>query len=175
MNEREYVGHVANLASNQYHAELVSPHELDRMLDAAAAATAWADAIKRSLFYGADNTPKTKYAPTSVQHDPALAELVHGIIGLFGEAGELMQHLHDVMSGTEPLDLVNIVEEMGDAHWYLALLHKHVGKLPSEVWDINIAKLRKRFPNKFTEEAALNRDLDGEREVLEQSVGKAGA
>lgn len=31
----------------------------------------------------------------------------------------------------------------------------------------NIAKLKVRFPDKFTEEAALNRDLDQERMVLE--------
>jgi NTP pyrophosphatase (non-canonical NTP hydrolase) len=33
--------------------------------------------------------------------------------------------------------------------------------------DINIAKLKVRFPDKFTEEQALNRDLDSERQVLE--------
>jgi hypothetical protein len=31
----------------------------------------------------------------------------------------------------------------------------------------NINKLKLRFPDKFTEEKALNRDLDGERKILE--------
>ena len=33
--------------------------------------------------------------------------------------------------------------------------------------DRNIAKLQKRFPVKFTEEAALNRNLEAERAALE--------
>lgn len=33
--------------------------------------------------------------------------------------------------------------------------------------DLNIAKLKARYPEKFTEEAALNRDLDAERVILE--------
>lgn len=36
-----------------------------------------------------------------------------------------------------------------------------------ELLDKNIAKLRTRFPEKFTEEAALNRDLEKERQILE--------
>jgi len=36
-----------------------------------------------------------------------------------------------------------------------------------ECLDLNIAKLKARFPNKFTEEAALNRNLEKERQILE--------
>jgi NTP pyrophosphatase (non-canonical NTP hydrolase) len=32
----------------------------------------------------------------------------------------------------------------------------------------NIAKLKFRYPHKFTEQSALNRDLEGERKILEQ-------
>lgn len=35
---------------------------------------------------------------------------------------------------------------------------------------INIAKLYKRFPEKFDESFALNRDLDGERKLLENGI-----
>lgn len=38
----------------------------------------------------------------------------------------------------------------------------------SKLYTMNIEKLKKRFPDKFTQENALNRDLDQEREVLEQ-------
>lgn len=38
--------------------------------------------------------------------------------------------------------------------------------------DINDAKLEKRYPAKFSAAAALNRDLPGEREVLEQGHGQ---
>lgn len=37
-----------------------------------------------------------------------------------------------------------------------------------DIWKLNINKLKTRFPEKFTQEKALNRDLDKEREVLER-------
>ena len=40
-----------------------------------------------------------------------------------------------------------------------------------ELLDKNIAKLKARFPDKFTEEAALNRNLEKEREILEGNAG----
>lgn len=42
------------------------------------------------------------------------------------------------------------------------------GYTMEQAMDRNIAKLMKRYPDKFTSEAALNRDLDGERATLEQ-------
>lgn len=41
------------------------------------------------------------------------------------------------------------------------------GLRPTEMLDRNIAKLRVRFPDKFTKTAANHRDLDAERKVLE--------
>lgn len=40
----------------------------------------------------------------------------------------------------------------------------------SEIMDININKLKARFPNNFTQEHALNRDLEKERAILEGEV-----
>lgn len=39
-----------------------------------------------------------------------------------------------------------------------------------ECLDLNIAKLKARFPEKFTEEKALNRNLEIEREILERNA-----
>jgi hypothetical protein len=36
-----------------------------------------------------------------------------------------------------------------------------------EVMDINIKKLEARYPEKFTEDKAINRDLEAERKILE--------
>jgi len=41
------------------------------------------------------------------------------------------------------------------------------GKRPEVVMELNQKKLRKRFPEKFTEECANVRDLDAERAILE--------
>jgi hypothetical protein len=39
-----------------------------------------------------------------------------------------------------------------------------------EMMDKNVAKLKARYPNKFTQESALNRDLAKERAVLEDAL-----
>src|SRR6185437_7609160 len=124
MDEQTYIKHVSNLASDKYHTNLIPEYELDYMLRAAKAVTQWADLVKRGLFYGTEVPLRGTSSPTSVRHDPKLAELVHGVIGLFSEAGELMGHLHDVLTGKCELDRVNLICEMADAHWYLARLHK---------------------------------------------------
>jgi hypothetical protein len=56
---------------------------------------------------------------------------------------------------------------MGDLYWYLAMMHRSLGTTPSEAWETNIAKLRRRYEGKFTANEALNRDLDAERKILE--------
>lgn len=171
MDEQTYIGHVADLASNQFHTDLVPTAEFDWLLFAAKSATRWVDSVKKALFYGKPIQLKTDGGtPTSLKYDPELTDLVHGILGLYSEAGELMEHLHDVLTGAKPLDRVNLIEELGDAHWYLALLHKVTGTTPSQTWDINIAKLRARYPDKFTEHDAEHRDLGAERDVLEKSI-----
>ena len=38
----------------------------------------------------------------------------------------------------------------------------------SEILNKNIEKLKKRFPDKFTEEKAINRDTEAERKILEK-------
>jgi NTP pyrophosphatase (non-canonical NTP hydrolase) len=46
-------------------------------------------------------------------------------------------------------------------------LARPIGATLEQIATLNIAKLQKRYPDKFTTEAALNRDIDAERKVLE--------
>lgn len=98
------------------------------------------------------------------------ARAIHGIIGLMTECGELAdQYKRHIFYG-KPLDLTNLREELGDIDWYQCVLADTGGI--EDILDCLravIAKLRKRFPDKFSEDKALNRDLDAERNALEQS------
>jgi len=38
-----------------------------------------------------------------------------------------------------------------------------------EIFELNIQKLKKRYGNKFSSESAINRDLEGERKVMEEN------
>jgi NTP pyrophosphatase (non-canonical NTP hydrolase) len=170
MDEREYLTASGEFLSAGFHTDKVPPGEMHFMLHAAEASAAWCDRVKRGLFYGADIDLRTSHAAsTSVNYPPGLADLIHGIIGVFGEAGEMMEHLHKVLSGESELDHVNLLEEIGDLEWYLACIHRFIGTRPSQAWETNIRKLDKRYPGRsFTMERALNRNLGAERLVLEQ-------
>lgn len=91
----------------------------------------------------------------------------HAVMGLVTEAGECMDAIKKTKIYGKPFDKVNIIEECGDTMWYLSILLDELGVSYEEVMSKNIAKLAKRYPEKFTEELALNRDTDGERKVLE--------
>ena len=102
-------------------------------------------------------------------------ELLHGIIGVATEAGELAEiahhRLYKVMSGG-PFDVTNVREEIGDVLWYLARLVKWAGTSFIAEMMRNVAKLRKRHGGSFNAERDVNRDLTAERALLERDVVK---
>lgn len=100
--------------------------------------------------------------------DSKMLQLVHAVFGLATETGELFDQLKRHLFYGKPLDKVNLSEEVGDLMWYVALVCDYLGIDLETIMAQNNAKLRARFPDKFTEEAALNRDLDNERTIIEQ-------
>lgn len=107
-------------------------------------------------------------APAHSAPDGApLNDLAHGAMGVCTEGGELLDVVKRHEFYGKPVDWVNIREEMGDVLWYLALLARASGTTLNEVAAANIRKLEARYPDKFTTEAALHRDLTAERAALE--------
>lgn len=101
----------------------------------------------------------------------SFARLFHGAIGLITEAGEILEAIQK-----SEIDKVNIAEESGDLKWYGALIDDVLQDNafdPEGIFRTNILKLRKRYPQKFTEDSAQNRDLAAERVVLEGVVDAA--
>lgn len=176
--------------------------------------------------------------------------LLHGVIGLVTESGELLDTIKKSLFYGKPLDKTNLIEELGDLLWYISLIIKdcditynnvmkvkystrrnemvnhnidyyltRIIKLDLTVKDlldlitpesyyfgnkdelvsdieielqyilsaiynlaidldttieqvmtININKLKLRYPDKFNSDQAINRDVDSERELLEQQV-----
>jgi hypothetical protein len=60
-----------------------------------------------------------------------------------------------------------IRRNIGTIIWLIACVCEQNDWLLSDVLDTNIKKLKIRFPDKFTEENALNRDIAKERDILE--------
>jgi len=91
----------------------------------------------------------------------------HAVMGLVTEAGECMDAIKKTKIYGKPFDRVNIIEEAGDTLYYISILLDELGTSYEEVMSKNISKLAKRYPEKFTEELALKRDVEAERKVLE--------
>ena len=95
--------------------------------------------------------------------------LLHAAIGIFTESGELLEALVEAAE-TGTLDKVNFAEEIGDVQWYAAIASDETGVSLDAIQKTNIAKLKKRYPQKFDAELAVNRDVKGERAILEGAV-----
>jgi NTP pyrophosphatase (non-canonical NTP hydrolase) len=93
--------------------------------------------------------------------------LLHAAIGLCTETGELQDALKKAIFYGKPLDKVNLAEELGDVMWYIAIACDTLGVSLESVMEKNIAKLTARYGDKFSQAAALNRNLDAERQILE--------
>lgn len=93
--------------------------------------------------------------------------LLHAGIGLATEAGEFLDALKKHVFYGKELDTVNLSEEMGDIFWYCALISDELGVDFAKVMDTNIAKLKARYGDKFTESKAEHRNLEKERTILE--------
>lgn len=178
-------------------------------------------------------------------------DLLHCASGMVTEAGELIDPFKRAMFYKKELDVVNVIEEVGDGLWYIAIacrifnlnldlnqennqyyktnkikqiqtkeglmefmlgFNEYVNKLAMKIvrvsdfvdikfnieyftdviqemnliaemfnfnldlaMEVNINKLKKRFPNKFTYEDAITRDLKAERELLETELRPVGA
>lgn len=99
----------------------------------------------------------------------------HATLGVATESVELVERLlHD---GD---DMVNMIEEMADVLYYIGIgadvARPYMGNnsaRPIEgMMEKEINKLRIRFPDKFTQFCAENRNLEAERALLEENVDK---
>lgn len=178
----DYIAEAAQTVSPGFYGELV-PHRFLRFhLERAILALQELDNIKKALFYG----KPLNGLPKGVPHDidgtgcpdtmgpdaGVCMDILHGILGVATEGGEMLEALYGAYFEGRDFDKVNLLEESGDVMWYLAvLLNKpQPGVTFDAVQRLNIDKLRKRYPDKFTNYDALNRDLIGERAILERPV-----
>jgi len=132
------------------------------------------DEHKRALFYGDDDadviraTGDGDYMLEQVE-DEGWA-LLHASLGAATEAGEILEQARAVLSsGGEP-DLENVAEKVGDLMYYLARLADVCDTSLLKVMQANNRKLRERFPDSFVEEDALDRNIDAERQAMDNPI-----
>lgn len=159
-----YISDVEKLESTSFHP--VSANRLRNAMSDTIYQANELDKLKKAIAYGKnlDNFLDANLMPTLTRRQQ---RLLHAAMGLITEGAELLNAVGDSIFGGKPLDEVNVVEELGDAQWYMALGASEMGKTLEEIQEINIKKLKLRYPDKFTEAKAIGRDVKAERELLE--------
>ena len=92
--------------------------------------------------------------------NPALNKkdvLINGVMGLCGEAGEAIDLVKKHLAQGHNLDREALIKELGDVAWYLAETAYALDVSLEEVCSRNIEKLKKRYPEGFSEQNSLNR------------------
>lgn len=99
--------------------------------------------------------------------DNPLSNQLHMVLGMVTESGELADVFKKNLAYGKDIDWVNVEEEIGDLLWYIFAFCS-IANLDSEkILERNLAKLRIRYPDKFTKKRAIKRNLKKERETLE--------
>ena len=83
--------------------------------------------------------------------------MLHLPFGLTGESGEVADLIKKHFGHGHVLDQDKLKKELGDVLWYLSQLAEQFGLELSDVAETNIDKLKKRYPDGFSEEASRNR------------------
>lgn len=88
---------------------------------------------------------------------PLSDQLSIGALGLAGESGEAVDLVKKALHHGHPLDASKLAKELGDVLWYLAVLAAAIGYDLSAVAEMNVSKLRARYPDGFSKDASRNR------------------
>lgn len=94
---------------------------------------------------------------TAKRSDDLKFNLVHAALGLSGEAGEFTDAVKKAVIYNRDVDRTNLIEELGDALWYIALAAHSLGVPMSHIAQLNIDKLRKRYPDAYSDHHAAAR------------------
>lgn len=83
-------------------------------------------------------------------------------LGVAGEAGEIADHIKKFIAHGHELDHEKVVKEIGDVLWYLAELATLLKIDLAAIATKNIEKLKKRYPEGFSEERSIHRNEEEE-------------
>src|SRR5258706_14263308 len=76
---------------------------------------------------------------------PTSCDLLHMAVGVCGEAGELLDAVKKVSVYNKPVDLMNLIEELGDIEFYMEGIRQIYGITREVTLVRNLEKLEKRY------------------------------
>ena len=84
--------------------------------------------------------------------------LVIAALGLAGEAGEFANMVKKLTAHGHDITPEILADELGDVMWYVAEAATAIGIHLGDIANTNVDKLRKRYPEGFSEERSINRE-----------------
>lgn len=95
--------------------------------------------------------------------DSPIESVLHAAVGVAGEAGELLDAVKKCWVYNKPLDIANVLEELGDIEFYLEAFRQQLEDFARQdvsrdiIISGNIEKLLKRYPLGYSDAAAQAR------------------
>lgn len=83
--------------------------------------------------------------------------IFNACLGLSGEVGEFNDMIKKWVFHEKELDMEHAKKEAGDIIWYVAMLCESFGWNMEEIMQMNVDKLKARYPEGFDVERANNR------------------
>jgi hypothetical protein len=113
------------------------------------------------------NEHRSMFIPYSVMVDKLFKEmgsdaasLMHAAVGVAGEGGELLDAIKKHWVYNKPLDAENVLEELGDATFYMQWIINKFGWTWADVRMANRMKLAKRYPEGVYTDTHAQQRLD---------------
>lgn len=83
--------------------------------------------------------------------------ILNGCLGLSGETGEFNDMVKKWIFHEKDLDIDHAKKEMGDVPWYVAMLCHSFGWDMNEIMQMNVNKLKARYPEGFDTNLSAHR------------------
>lgn len=93
----------------------------------------------------------------TVKRKGGIDGLLHATIGMSGESGEALDLVKKTWVYAKPLDVDKLKNELGDTLFYLQFACNELGITLRDLAGINTAKLEARYPNGYSDAAAIAR------------------
>lgn len=100
-----------------------------------------------------------KLAMTTLNPDLSTKDmLINGVMGLCGESGEAIDIVKKHLAQRHELDQEALAKELGDIAWYLAETATALGYSLEAIFQMNLDKLKGRYPEGFDGNRSVNRE-----------------
>jgi NTP pyrophosphatase (non-canonical NTP hydrolase) len=143
MNDYIELAHRTSGDSNNNYLDYIDRIDFDRVFNGFDACSKAAERLKKMVFYGRELPSRPTITPASF-NCPYDADTLHANLGVMGES-------HEFVNATTREE---VLDEGGDLLWYIAKKFRIHGITFEEAMENNIAKLKARYPDRFSAETA---------------------